>query len=759
MTIGGPRHKTKFGNGSRRSRNRLLCVLGIFAVQLLLLSALLRAQQAPVSADTFVNRTYPNANYGASQYFEVGSATTSYLRFNLSDIPSGPSVAKATLRLFINNEIANGQFDVYDLPPNPVWTEGGLKYNTPPPSLGPSATNGNPINVTPASVDNFLLVDITPTVQRWLSDPSSNNGIALALVGSPSNFLVIFDSKESTTDSHEPELEIVLNGPAGPQGPIGPQGLSGPIGPQGLAGPQGAAGATGAQGPAGPTGPQGPQGPPGVPATGTYIQNGNVQQTGASFNIDGNGTLGGTLTAGTVSLSGVPDSSLQLANADPNGGLTGWIASGNRNILGMASDNSTMLNVSSLPGGVLKVVTGGVEANTLMTVFNSGKVGIGTSTPASTLDVNGAIAIAGNTVITSTGQWVGSPTGLIGPPGPAGPAGTPGAAGPEGPAGPQGAPGATGPQGATGPAGPQGPPGSRGGQAPNPNQVALLHWYAANQTTSFAVGTHPAGVAFDGSNIWVANFSDGTLTKLRAGDGAVLGIFLVGASADGLAFDGANIWVSNYNENTVTKLRASDGTILGSFPVGQKPQLLAFDGDNIWVANSGDGTVSELRASDGLTLGTFRVGVGPYAVAFDGANIWVSNGGLPGSVSSTVTELRASDGSAQGTFTVGNDPLGLAFDGANIWVANANDGTVTELRAADGTLLGTFTVGSAPAGVGFDGSNIWVVNVTGNTVTKLRASDGSYMGTFNAGISPVCVAFDGANVWVTNQSSNTVSKF
>src|SRR6516165_8479268 len=39
----------------------------------------------------------------------------------------------------------------------------------------------------------------------------------------------------------------------------------------------------------------------------------------------------------------------------------------------------------------------------------------------------------------------------------------------------------------------------------NPLQVALLHWYDANLTTTFRVGSSPRGVTFDGVNIWVVN--------------------------------------------------------------------------------------------------------------------------------------------------------------------------------------------------------------------------------------------------------------
>src|SRR5215469_14727881 len=39
----------------------------------------------------------------------------------------------------------------------------------------------------------------------------------------------------------------------------------------------------------------------------------------------------------------------------------------------------------------------------------------------------------------------------------------------------------------------------------NPLQIAILHWYNANLTTSFSVGTTPQGVAFDGTSMWVTN--------------------------------------------------------------------------------------------------------------------------------------------------------------------------------------------------------------------------------------------------------------
>jgi hypothetical protein len=106
----------------------------------------------------------------------------------------------------------------------------------------------------------------------------------------------------------------------------------------------------------------------------------------------------------------------------------------------------------------------------------AGNVGIGTSSPAAKLDVNGDIAVAGTAVIDASGQWVGSPTGLVGPPGPAGPEGPRGLRGLQGP---QGAMGPQGPEGAQGPQGPQGPQGATGPQGP-PGGLASVEYQSVS---------------------------------------------------------------------------------------------------------------------------------------------------------------------------------------------------------------------------------------------------------------------------------------
>src|SRR5579884_1512120 len=147
----------------------LICSISLFA-------------QAPPSADTFVSSATPKTNYGPSITLVVGQGSTAYVQFNLSGVPTGATVSKAMLRLYVDAVVTNGAFDVYRL--NNAWSENTLTYNTPPPALGTSATGGHPISITSASFNQFLLIDITSLVQGWVNGTIANNGVALALTGS-----------------------------------------------------------------------------------------------------------------------------------------------------------------------------------------------------------------------------------------------------------------------------------------------------------------------------------------------------------------------------------------------------------------------------------------------------------------------------------------------------------------------------------------------------------------------------------------------
>ena len=218
-----------------------------FACAALMTAPAVLSAQAPPTDDAYVLSTTPSTNYGNLPNLLVGTKGTAYVRFNLSSIPLGPTVAKATLRLFVNKVVTAGSVDVHQL--NSSWTESAVTEANAP-SKGASVDGGRHTGITTSMANDFVEFDVTALAQKWLNGSLANNGVAISMTSSAGSFS--FDSKESTGTGHEPELLVTLNGP---QGPIGPSGPQGPVG------------ATGPAGPAGPTGPIGPVGPAGAAGT------------------------------------------------------------------------------------------------------------------------------------------------------------------------------------------------------------------------------------------------------------------------------------------------------------------------------------------------------------------------------------------------------------------------------------------------------------------------------------------------------------
>ena len=149
-------------------------------------------------------------------------------------------------------------------------------------------------------------------------------------------------------------------------------------------------------------------------------------------------------------------------------------------------------------------------------------------------------------------------------------------------------PSASGPAGSTGSVGSAGPVSA--------SCIALIRWDTCNKpTATVPVGTYPWGVAFDGTNIWVANSDSGTVSKIDPVSTLVTATVTVGTGPYSVAFDGTNIWVANSDSGTVSKINPVSNAVTATVNVGSYPRGVAFDGTNIWVTNSGTGTVSKIR--------------------------------------------------------------------------------------------------------------------------------------------------------------------
>jgi hypothetical protein len=196
------------------------------------------------------------------------------------------------------------------------------------------------------------------------------------------------------------------------------------------------------------------------------------------------------------------------------------------------------------------------------------------------------------------------------------------------------------------------------------------------------LGGFPSGIAFDGTNLWTANFSVGSVSIITVQATTPYPVTTVTtgfADLSGILYDGAHMWVTDYTAGKLLKLNSS-GAILQTVAVGVQPQTPVFDGANIWVPNfgAGDNSITVVQASTGNVVATINPDANnllrqPAAASFDGEHVLVTN--FSGN---TVTLFRAADLSfvanvATGPTTIPTNPCS---DGVNFWVPLQNVGSL-----------------------------------------------------------------------------------
>ena len=289
---------------------------------------------------------------------------------------------------------------------------------------------------------------------------------------------------------------------------------------------------------------------------------------------------------------------------------------------------------------------------------------------------------------------------------------------------------------------------------------------------------------FSFADLWVANSSDDTVTRIDTNTGAVIGTYEVGLnpgsgndspSRTAVDLDG-NAWVANRafgSQGSVTKIRGGDcvsDCVMFTAAVGGSngvPRALAIDVDNnVWVGNYNEQRIYHLDGDTGATLGNYHIGIPTYGFAIDGEGIiWIatisSTHGIGAFDSRTTTFLgtyRASGCSAS---------YGIAVDASgNVWFATWSCGQLGRLDRAsfDAGAPSVTTHGSGLSntrGVAVDAAGtVWVASSGNNRVARFNVSDSSMIGTSSTCSNPigVGVASDG-NVWSMCNGSNQAQRW
>jgi hypothetical protein len=296
-------------------------------------------------------------------------------------------------------------------------------------------------------------------------------------------------------------------------------------------------------------------------------------------------------------------------------------------------------------------------------------------------------------------------------------------------------------------------------------------WFTPQTAASLAltdVGSSPQQVEYDGTDLWVANFSSNNVMRVRPGDGKLLDTWTGAQAAVGVLNAMGRIFITgNTNPGRLYMLDpaqpAATVTTLTA-ALGASPIDLAFDGSRIWTANSG-GSVSIVSLNP-TNVTTITTGFnGPGGILYDGTSIWLTDFG-----SSQLYRLNANGSIAQ-TINVGSVPQFPAFDGTNIWVPNSESNSVTVVRIKDAAgnplttafVLATLTGNGLnnPVTAAFDGERILVTNFDGSNISLWKAADLTPLGAVSTGTgtNPLGVCSDGLNFWITLNVTNKLARF
>jgi DNA-binding SARP family transcriptional activator/DNA-binding beta-propeller fold protein YncE len=253
-----------------------------------------------------------------------------------------------------------------------------------------------------------------------------------------------------------------------------------------------------------------------------------------------------------------------------------------------------------------------------------------------------------------------------------------------------------------------------------------------------------------------------SVVKIDPKTNRVVGVVPVGFAPVAVASVGRNLWVANRTDDTLTRVdtRSQRTRTFGGFAY---PISLAAEGPRIWVGSESRPEVVAIDGATGSVLERLRVTPGPAGfVAFGEGSIWVSHGVFfPGLRPEAHTAVSHIDVLAREVATVrlkdGDTTSWIAAGRGAAWVSLTGPGQLLRIDARNGARQ-RIMVGSAPLGVAVGFGAVWVAAANDDAVRRVNAATGSVERIVDVGDQPFPVAAGAGSVWVGNHRDGTVSR-
>lgn len=283
-----------------------------------------------------------------------------------------------------------------------------------------------------------------------------------------------------------------------------------------------------------------------------------------------------------------------------------------------------------------------------------------------------------------------------------------------------------------------------------PNSVGFIDAKSGRVTKSFRVGRPPHSLVVADDAVWVANYGDGTVTRIdrTAGPTAWLP---VGGHPTGLAAARDKIWVWTLEGllvpidprfNTVgnpVRLGRTGGTV-------RAPGRIAVGGGFLWLTSPPTTVIRVNPANPNRSLPIVPDDGAGGPIAYRNGKVWVAGYGH-------LTPISGPAATPGSGILVGAT-RGLTFSADGLWVVGGDpvaQGIAKKLRRIDvhGEVVEqTIRAGEDPVAVAAAGGAIWVADRSGRSVDRVDPAQNRVVETIELGAAPGALAADGDGIWV-----------
>jgi DNA-binding beta-propeller fold protein YncE len=224
---------------------------------------------------------------------------------------------------------------------------------------------------------------------------------------------------------------------------------------------------------------------------------------------------------------------------------------------------------------------------------------------------------------------------------------------------------------------------------------------------TIGIGAPAIDLAVAADAVWVANGSDGTVSRIDPGTDAVVETIDVRGSSElvwnpayAVDADDDSVWIAAGRRH-VLRIDPTTNEPSATIDVGHVPVGLALGEESLWVVTTAE---RALRIELQTNTATAEVPIGdPVALTVGEQAVWASD------VRGQIWRINPDTATVSQTTPVGKGLVAVCTAHGMLFAANNADGTVVQIDAHDGRVVGIVPVGHAPTDVAaVDGKAVWV---------------------------------------------------